>query len=99
MGNNNSILYKVNFLFRKALSKEYSEDDLSYIITLCDEHSENMVLGKVFGYSVSDYAFATLKWIGSDECISIFKKHFYKLPKDRQTNINNLIESKLYNQY
>ena len=55
-----------------------------------------MIIGKVFGYSVSDYAIASLKWINSAKSITLFNEIFYSLSEQRQKNIKILIDKKTY---
>lgn len=90
------ILDNVRFLFSIAQKGVCGEDELRIILNMTEEHTDNLILGRVFGYSVSDYAIATLKWIGSDSTLKEFKNIFDKLSKNRQTEIETLISRKLY---
>jgi hypothetical protein len=93
------IAEKVNYLMQKSISKDYNEIDIKLITSYLKEHSDKPILGKVFGYSVSDYAYATLKWIGSEQTNAIFDEHFSTLTQSRKHIIQQLIDSKYYLQY
>lgn len=92
----NNILDKVNFLMEAAINKSDDKKTLSVICNLVGEHSEHEKLGRVFGYSVSDYAIAALKWIGTDESEILFEKNYSQLSAHRRQEIDKLIEKKLY---
>lgn len=96
---NKGIVEKVNYLMQKAISKDCNEVDLKRITSYLEEHSDRPILGKVFGYSVSDYAFAALKWIGSEQTNAIFDEHFATLTQRRKQTIRQLIDSNYYLQY
>ena len=55
-----------------------------------------MIVGKVFGYSVSDYALATLKWLGDEKSTKLFNDFSKDLSDHRKTGLNDLINSKAY---
>ena len=99
MENNTSILDKVNFLIKKSISKQCNSSELEKIISYTELHSDDLLLGKVFGYSVSDYAFATLKWIGSEKTLKAFEKTTQGLDESRLSVINDLIDKESYRQY
>lgn len=99
MESNDSILAKVDFLIKKSISKDCSAEDIKTITSYSKLHSNNLILGKIFGYSVSDYAFAAMKWIGSKETLDLFEKLSAELPNERMTDINKLITSELYKEY
>ena len=98
MENNIAILEKVSFLLQISKSQKCSPNDLQKILLYTKEHSDNAIIGKIFGYSVSDYAIATLKWINSSETEKEFNQIFKTLPKSRKAEITELIARKLYNQ-
>lgn len=93
---NKSILEQVHFLLRAAKNKDTSQKTLKIVSTLTKKHSNDRILGRVFGHSVSDYAFATLKWIGTKESIDLFNMYSADLPAERESEINNLIEKQIY---
>ena len=68
---NDGISEKVLFLLELAKKGTASESELSKIIEMISAHSDNVTLGRVFGYSVSDYAIATLKWLDSENALSL----------------------------
>jgi hypothetical protein len=55
-----------------------------------------MIIGKFFGYSVSDYAIASLRWINSRESLKLFDEVFISLSDERKKVVNELIDKKLY---
>lgn len=95
----NNILDKVNFLLALANKGECSEKDLKTIESLLDEKTDNMVVGRFMGYPVSAYAFATLKWIGSDDTLILFDQEYKKNTEQEKAEIEELIERKVYLQY
>ena len=102
--NKKSIVSKVDFLLSIAKSGICKTNDLYEISSMINEHSEHAVLGRVFGYSVSDYAFATLKWLNTKDSLELFNSFYEKLKnspsgESRQKEINELIESKMYLDY
>lgn len=97
--NNAGILDKVKFLLSLAQKKQYTKNELDSVKTLLSEHSDNMRLGKVFGYSISDYALATLSWLSTDETNELFNHNFSQLNEERKQHISQLIEKKLYLQF
>ena len=98
MANNTSITDKVLFLLQIAKNNNASSDEIKEIVQYTKEHTDNLVLGRVFGYSVSDYAIATLKWLNTDETNGIYERLFKELPERRKNNVVELIEKELYKQ-
>ena len=92
----NNILQKVMFLLTCAKAKTVSTDDYQLILSYVTQHSNHLVLGKVFGYSISDYAIATLYWIQTNESLEDFDSVFSKLVEGRKNLVNELIERELY---
>ena len=99
MGKSKSIVDAVNYLLQIAGTGIYSQEDLKRIVDYTSKHTNYMVLGTVFGYSVSDYAIATLKWINNEETNAMYKKLCSKLSPSRIETINSLIESRMYLEY
>lgn len=60
---------KVLFLLNKSKEHSCTDDEYNKIVSYIDETSDNLVLGKIFGDSVSDYAIASLKWIGTEKTL------------------------------
>lgn len=94
-----SIVDKVDFLLTLAKKNKYDADELNTVISMTGEHTDNKILGRVFGYSVSDYAIAVLNWLGTEDSIKAFNSAFNKLNKIRQAEINKLIKAKPYIEY
>ena len=86
-----SLTEKVKFLLISAKNKADDEQTLSVIKSLTGEHSNERVLGKIFGYSVSDYAIASLKWMDTEKSIELFNEEYGKLSDERKEVINWLI--------
>lgn len=61
----NGIGDKVEFLLKLSKIGRYEKEELDEVVSYTSLYSENLILGKVFGYSVSDYAFATLFWLNT----------------------------------
>jgi hypothetical protein len=91
-----SLFDTVKNLLSIAESGQFSNADLDEIVSLLPLHSGNHVVGKMFGYSVSDYAFATLKWLNSSKANDIFADEFSRLGQFRKEDILALIEKKYY---
>lgn len=87
---------KVYFLLSIAKAGKCAKEELNMIKGMTSEHSTDMILGRVFGYSISDYAIATLKWLNTDDTLREFKLAFDKLSSDRKNEISELIARKLY---
>lgn len=95
----NSLPKKVDFILTLAAKGEMSEGELKMVESFLPEHSDHPRLGRVFGYTVSDYAFASLKWIGTEEMLRIFNKHFVTLSPERKNEINELIKENRHINY
>ena len=94
-----TILEKVNFILGTVKTHNITPDNLQRIVELSKEHTDNLVLGRVFGWSVSDYAVAALKWIGTDEAQKEYDRIIQSLSKERREEIRELIEREIYKQY
>ena len=92
----NGMLQKVLFLLYSAKNKTISEEDYQLILSYTSQHSDYLSLGKVFGYSISDYAIATLYWLQTSKSLEDFNSIFSQLDKERQSIIKELIESERY---
>ena len=92
----NNILEKVQFLLEASKNKTDSPDVISTIDSLTIEHTDDMITGRFFGYSVSDYAIAALKWIGTTESEKLYSEKYEKLSDKRKKDIENLVSKKLY---
>lgn len=99
MGNKDGILDKVNYLMKISKNKRYNEKDIDKIISLAKEHSNHMVLGRVFGYSVAEYAIATLKWLDTDRTKKLFNDIYINLGIEQKKNVNTLIDREIYKEY
>lgn len=95
----NSILNKVCFLLDKAKSKKYTKTDLNTIIDYSNQFSNDLILGRVFGYSVGAYAMATLNWINDSVTRKEYDSLLKKLTPQQKDEVEELIQKKLYLQY
>lgn len=93
------ILDKVRYLLQTAINGIKGEDDVANIVALSEEHSNDVRVGKVFGYSVSEYAIATLSWLKVPSAEKEFKRIYNQLSEKRKDRVQELIESKMYLQY
>ena len=93
---NDGISEKVLFLLELAKKGTASESELSKIIEMMSAQSDNVTLGRVFGYSVSDYAIATLKWLDSENALLEYEKAIRGLSDNRMSAITELITNKPY---
>ncbi|MCR4711485.1 MAG: hypothetical protein K5707_04225 [Clostridia bacterium] len=96
MLNRKGILEKVRFLLSAAKSGECGIDEFKDIVAMTREHTDNQIIGRVFGYSISDYALATLSWLGTEESIKAFRRGFNELSNIRKEEVRRLIDSKMY---
>ena len=87
----NSLTEKVKYLLISAKNKADDDNTLAIVKSLIKEHSDERVLGKIFGYSVSDYAIASLKWMDTEKSNQLFEEEYNKLSNDRKTVIDWLI--------
>ena len=94
-----SILDKVNYILQAAINKDDSPECLLKLHEYTEEHTDHMILGRVWGWSVSDYAIAAMKWIGTKEANALYSEITGKLPEHRKLEIEKLISSELYKQY
>lgn len=99
MEDKEGILDKVNYLLSISKNKVYKEEDINIITSLAKEHSEHMVLGRVFGYSVAEYAMATLKWLDTDRTIEVYNKLYDSLETEQKKSIDELINREIYKEY
>lgn len=93
-----SILDKVLFLLNKAAEQNCTEEEYQRIISYSSDGADGLVVGRVFGYSVSDYAIATLKWINKEETVSKYQELLKALPASRKMEVKALVERELYKQ-
>lgn len=96
---NKSILKKVDYLLNLSINKKYTNEDLNNIIAFTSEHSDNLIIGKVFGYSISEYAFATLKWINDAATLKTYERLIKNVSLNERLKIKELVDSNLYLQY
>ena len=96
MANKIGITDKISFLFDKAKSGHCSSSELQTIKDYTAQHSNDMVIGRFFGYSVSDYAIASLRWINTSDSLKLFYEVFNMLPEERKYEIKTLIDMKPY---
>lgn len=89
------ILDKVKYICDIANKQTFNEKEKEKILLLSDEHSNDSHLGKVFGYSVSDFAIACLSWCN---CNQEFENIFDSLSEERKIVLKRLINSDIYKQ-
>ncbi len=97
--NKNSIVEKVDYLLSIARKGSCCQQELDEIEAMIGEHTNHIILGRVFGYSVSDYAIATLAWLNSRESKDAFRRAYDLVDATRQEEINRLIQSEIYLEY
>ena len=95
----NSLPDKVNYLISPAKRGNLTKEELKTVEALLSENSGHPRLGRFFGYSISDYAFASLYWLKDERARALFDKHFAYLDKKRKENINNLIKYNYHLEY
>ena len=91
-----SVLTKVEYMLEIAKEKKYSKEDMASLKSYTKDHSNNAVIGRFMGYSISDYALATLYWLGSKESMEVFKDIYDKLQAERKREVDSLISSNVY---
>lgn len=91
-----SIQDKVCFILMAAKNRISDDQTLALIDEFAKEHSHHPTLGRVFGYSVSDYAIAALRWIETKESMEIFNKQYEALPRERKMEVDQLIKSEIH---
>ena len=87
---------KVFKILEIAQKKVSDHETIEQIVVLTDFHSDRKRIGLVGGFSVSEYAFAALKWIGSEFSLRKFAELFASLSDDRKMRVNELVDSKAY---
>jgi len=87
---------KVHKLLSIASLNTVDADILVQISKLTEQHSEGLRQGKVFGYSVSEYAFATLNWLGTTDSMQLYDELTRALSDSRKVRIDALVASDLY---
>ena len=92
----NGIGDKVEFLLKLSKIGRYEKEELDEVVSYTSLYSENLILGKVFGYSVSDYAFATLFWLNTPETIKLYNDLSRDIDVKRKKEIESLIELRLF---
>lgn len=96
MESNSAILDKVIYLLSIAKKGSYDSDELEEIERLIGNHSNHMILGRVFGYSVSDYALATLKWLGSEETLKKYQAYERLMTDAQKKEVDELVKKNIY---
>lgn len=91
-----SLLEKIDFLLTVSKKGTYTQEELQDILALTRERSEHGILGRFMGYSVSDYAIATLYWLGTKETKAEYNALTDGLSDFEKQEICALIEKKPY---
>ena len=79
-----------------ARDKDSSESTPRSIAAMLPWHSERPVPGRVFGYSVSDYAFAALYWIGTPRSLQLYHAEIAQISEKRRAEVEELISRNTY---
>ena len=91
-----TFLDKIKYMLYLARDKKYKDEDITLLEEYANEHSNNLVLGRFMGYSISDYALATLRWLNTEKTINIFNRLFDGLDAQRKNEVSELISSEAY---
>ena len=87
------LIDKIKYICQIAKDGKPSNEQKEQLIELSKEHSNDCRMGKVFGYSVSDFAIACFKWINETET---YNRLIKDLSEDRLETINRLIATNAY---
>lgn len=90
-----NLLDKVNFLLNIAKNNNCTKDELDTVKELSKEQTDHPRIGRFMGYSVGEYAVATIKWIGENE---LFSQMYNSLNEVQKLKIDELVEKKIYEQ-
>jgi len=85
-----NIIPKILEIARNKTSDKNTVDELAALTS--SNYSSGKYFTRAFGVSVSDFAFAALKWIGSPYSVEQFDKLYEDLPDERKPRINEIIE-------
>lgn len=55
-----------------------------------------MVLGRVFGYSIAEFAIATLKWLDTEKTNKLFNVMYDKLEEEQKNHVKELVTREIY---
>lgn len=86
---------KVRYICKIANANGCTQEQKEDLLALVKEHSNEERLGKVFGFSVSDFAIACFKWIGDED---EFNNLVISLDENRKLIIQELVASNMYTQ-
>lgn len=89
MGIGDKVIYMLNL----AKSGNAKREDIEILKEFAKENSNDVILGKVNGYSISDYAIVTLYWLGQFE---LYKEFIKDIDINEKWCIENLIKSEIY---
>lgn len=89
MGIGDKVIYMLNL----AKNGNAKRDDIENLKEFAGENSNDIVLGKVNGYSISHYAIATLYWLGEFE---LYKEFIKDVNSNERWCIENLIKSEVH---
>jgi len=84
---------KVYELLKISTERIVSNDVIDEIAAMTTQHSNDLRLGKVFGYSVSEYAFAALKWINNTYSNGLYDKLIEPISDERKWRVSELVVS------
>jgi hypothetical protein len=90
------LLDKIRYIMEIAKKGTCSDAELEKLMIYSLQHSDNAILGRFFGYSVSDYAIACMKWVNTVEAQEAFNVKMKNIPEHRKKDIEKLISTKIY---
>lgn len=87
------ILDKIQYIVDIAKRGTATKDEIDSLEQYSLENSDNLVLGRFFGYSVAEMAIACYKVIHEDK---LFDKWFNTLDRFSQDNVTTFLKKRLY---
>lgn len=93
-----ALVNKIGFMFNLANEHIYTEEQYNKLLSYTKEHNDDVETYGFFGYSVSDYAIATLKWLGTDRAKLDYEIQVSSLSEFRKNEIDTLVKKQLYKQ-
>ena len=91
-----NFLSKIYNMLLMAKYREKDEEKIKMLVPLTYEDSPHVRLQRVFGYSVSDFAFATLKWLDTPYSNELYDELIADISEGRRYIIEELIAGEGY---
>lgn len=85
-------------MFNIANEHNCTEEQYNKLLSYTKEHNDDVETYGFFGYSISDYAIATLNWIGTDRAKGDYEIKIGSLSDFRRKEIDTLVKKQLYKQ-